>query len=72
MHLSFNKETSLSSINIEESWRKRLIEEFEKPYMRELSAFLKAENVTGTDTNAADELHEKRMNALCVSGLRSF
>ena len=49
MHLSFNKETSLSSINIEESWRKRLIEEFEKPYMRELSAFLKAEKKEGKE-----------------------
>ena len=49
MHLSFSKETSLSSINIEESWRKRLIEEFEKPYMRELSAFLKAEKKEGKE-----------------------
>ena len=49
MHLSFNKESSLSSINIEESWRKRLIEEFEKPYMRELSAFLKMEKKEGKE-----------------------
>ena len=49
MHLSFNKETILSNINIEESWRKRLIEEFEKPYMRELSAFLKAEKKEGKE-----------------------
>ena len=39
----------MSSINIEESWRKRLIEEFEKPYMRELSAFLKAEKKEGKE-----------------------
>ena len=49
MHLSSSEESSLSSINIEESWRKRLIEEFEKPYMRELSAFLKAEKKEGKE-----------------------
>ena len=49
MHLRSNRETSLASINIEESWRKRLIEEFEKPYMRELSTFLKAEKKEGKE-----------------------
>ena len=49
MHLSFNKEPKLPSINIEESWRKRLIKEFEKPYMRELSAFLKMEKKEGKE-----------------------
>ncbi|MAK09476.1 MAG: uracil-DNA glycosylase [Flavobacteriaceae bacterium TMED212] len=49
MHLSFSKEPKLPSINIEESWRKRLIKEFEKPYMRELSAFLKMEKKEGKE-----------------------
>ena len=49
MHLSFSKEFNLSIISIEESWRTRLIEEFEKPYMRELSAFLKAEKKEGKE-----------------------
>ena len=49
MHLSFSKEFRLSIISIEESWRTRLIEEFEKPYMRELSAFLKAEKKEGKE-----------------------
>ena len=39
----------MSIISIEESWRTRLIEEFEKPYMRELSAFLKAEKKEGKE-----------------------
>ena len=39
----------MSIISIEESWRKRLIEEFEKPYMRELSAFLKTEKKEGKE-----------------------
>ena len=49
MHLSFSKEFNLSIISIEKSWRTRLIEEFEKPYMRELSAFLKAEKKEGKE-----------------------
>ena len=49
MHLSFSKEPKLPNINIEESWRKRLIKEFEKPYMRELSAFLKMEKKEGKE-----------------------
>ena len=49
MHLSFSKEPKLPSINIEESWGKRLIKEFEKPYMRELSAFLKMEKKEGKE-----------------------
>ena len=49
MHLRSNRETSLASINIEESWRKRLIGEFEEPYMRELSTFLKAEKKEGKE-----------------------
>ena len=39
----------MSIISIEESWRTRLIEEFEKPYMRELSAFLKTEKKEGKE-----------------------
>ena len=49
MHLSFSKEHKLSTINIEESWRKRLIDEFKKPYMRQLSDFLKTEKKVGKE-----------------------
>ena len=45
----FSKEHKLSTINIEESWRKRLIDEFKKPYMRQLSDFLKAEKKMGKE-----------------------
>ena len=43
----FSKEHELSTINIEESWRKRLVDEFKKPYMRQLSDFLKTEKKVG-------------------------
>ena len=49
LHLSFSKEHNLSTINIEESWRKRLIDEFKKPYMRQLSDFLKTEKKVGKE-----------------------
>ena len=49
MHLSFKKVHILSTINIEESWKIRLIEEFEKSYMRQLSDFLKAEKKEGKE-----------------------
>ena len=39
----------MSTINIEESWRKRLIDEFKKPYMRRLSDFLKTEKKVGKE-----------------------
>ena len=39
----------MSTINIEESWKKRLIDEFKKPYMRKLSDFLKAEKREGKE-----------------------
>ena len=39
----------MSTINIEESWRKRLIDEFKKPYMRQLSDFLKTEKKMGKE-----------------------
>ena len=37
----------MSEIKIEESWKVRLIEEFEKPYMKELSKFLREEKKNG-------------------------
>ena len=39
----------MSTINIEESWRKRLFDEFKKPYMRQLSDFLKTEKKVGKE-----------------------
>ena len=39
----------MSEIKIEESWKVRLIEEFEKPYMKELSKFLRQEKKNGKE-----------------------
>ncbi len=39
----------MSEIKIEESWKVRLIEEFEKPYMKELSKFLREEKKSGKE-----------------------
>ena len=39
----------MSEIKIEESWKVRLIKEFEKPYMKELSKFLREEKKNGKE-----------------------
>jgi uracil-DNA glycosylase len=39
----------LSEIKIEESWKRRLIEEFEKPYMKALGTFLRNEKKIGKE-----------------------
>ncbi|HYC34368.1 MAG TPA: uracil-DNA glycosylase [Candidatus Paceibacterota bacterium] len=41
-------ENSHSNIRLEDSWKKELQEEFEKPYFKELSAFVKQEYKSGT------------------------
>lgn len=37
----------MTEVKIEASWKRALLEEFEKPYFRELSQFVKTEILTG-------------------------